>query len=220
MQHVRHQHHSERGSPGSHVTDRDCRLRPGNLRQRCRPHPQWRLLLSPWGVSTAREPPPPLHWRSSVPVGRCAAQATHSSEHCGGWPPPVLQRRSVARVATTSGAVAASVASRLLPRKVACLDSSMCSQRKKQRSQTCLSLVVVAVWGVEGGVCVWVVCVCACVRAWWWWCGRDIEKMSLSISTQESQPQQAGTRRPSGRSAKKARENGRKKPFSTATAIK
>ena len=47
---VRHRHHSERGSPGSHVADRDCRLRPGNLRQRCRPHPRWRLLLSPWGV--------------------------------------------------------------------------------------------------------------------------------------------------------------------------
>ena len=25
--------------PGSHVTDRDCRLRPGHLRQRCRPLP-------------------------------------------------------------------------------------------------------------------------------------------------------------------------------------
>ena len=50
MHHVRHQHHSERGSHGSHVTDRDCRLRPGNLKQKCRPHPRWRLLLSPCGV--------------------------------------------------------------------------------------------------------------------------------------------------------------------------
>ena len=25
-------------------------LRPGTLRQRCRPHPRWRLCLSPWGV--------------------------------------------------------------------------------------------------------------------------------------------------------------------------
>ena len=53
-------------------------------------------------------------WRSSVPVMRCAAQATHSSERCGGWPAPVLQRRSVPLVATTSGAVAAFSA---LPRR-------------------------------------------------------------------------------------------------------
>ena len=49
---VRHLHHSERGSlPGSHVTDRGCRMRPGNLRQRRRPHPRRRAvrLRSPWG---------------------------------------------------------------------------------------------------------------------------------------------------------------------------
>ena len=74
----------------------------------------------PQGRRSPRGPPPPSHWRSSVPVGRCAVQAIHSSERCGGWPPPVLQRRSVARVATTSGAVAASVASPLLLRRVAC----------------------------------------------------------------------------------------------------
>ena len=42
----------------------------------------------------ARAPPPPSHWRSSVPVGQSTAQATPTG--CGEWPPPVLQRRSVA----------------------------------------------------------------------------------------------------------------------------
>ena len=36
---LRHRSHDERRGLGSHVTDRDCRLRPGNLRQKCRPSP-------------------------------------------------------------------------------------------------------------------------------------------------------------------------------------
>ena len=55
-------------------------LRRGNLRKRRRPRPRWRSLLSPWGV-------------------------VRGAARCGGEPLPQRQRRSAARVATTSAGI-------------------------------------------------------------------------------------------------------------------
>ena len=61
---------------GSHVTDRDCRLRPGHLRKRRRPRPRERSLLCPWAdvllvdLSLSR----PIHPLSAVVEGRCQLQ--------------------------------------------------------------------------------------------------------------------------------------------------
>ena len=102
----------KRDHPGSHVTDRDCRLRPGHLRQRCPPLPRRRSLLFPWGRRTLRGPPPPrlLCCPSSVPVGR---RKVHAPNHgCDEGLRTAQLRRSSARAAATSGAVAPSSASR------------------------------------------------------------------------------------------------------------
>ena len=86
----RHRRQDERRSPGSHVTDRDCRLRPRPPQTEVRAAPPEEVASVPQGRRSTRGPPPPSHLRSSVPVGappRSAAQATHSSERCGGDAP-------------------------------------------------------------------------------------------------------------------------------------
>ena len=94
------------GTPACSLATLDCARRFPGVGCSC-----------PRRATCAASASPPSHWLSSVPVGRCAARATHSSERCGGWPPPVLQRRCVAHVATTSAVVAAVSAARRAARK-------------------------------------------------------------------------------------------------------
>ena len=110
----------------------------------------------PQGRRSPRGPPSPSHWRSSVPrralccsghpllgalwwVAAASAAATLRClcRHHEG------SRRCLLRIATP-------------PAEGRLLDSSMCSQRKKQRSQTCLSLVVVVVVVVRTWCYTWV----------------------------------------------------------------
>ena len=144
---------SEAGRPGSHLTDRGCHLlRRPRVGKTARPHPRWKLLLSPWGVVhnfSLHLLLAPLH-----PL----TPTTHQS--CGGGPLRGATRPSSVRDAEMSRGVAPSGGHRMCRRYHHVRLPSWCQPFGPHSRRSLQNTSASATLGVGVGV------------GWWWWWGR------------------------------------------------